>query len=87
MADYVFSAAAESDIQAIFLLSEENFGERQTDIYLDGLDPRIGRTADDLRPGLFRFPYQSHMIFYTIEPDRIVIRRILHARMDFGSHL
>jgi plasmid stabilization system protein ParE len=29
----------------------------------------------------------SHIIFYTIEPDRIVIRRILHARMDFGSHL
>jgi plasmid stabilization system protein ParE len=41
MADYVFSAAAESDIRAIFLT----------------------------------------------EPDCIVIRRILHARMDFGSHL
>jgi toxin ParE1/3/4 len=96
MADYVFSAAAEADVQAIFLFSEENFGARQTDIFMDGLDralrslaetPRIGRTADDLRPGLFRFRYQSHMIFYTIEPHRIVIRRILHARMDFGSHL
>ena len=95
MADYVFSAAAEFDIQAIFLFSEENFGERQTDISMDGLDralrnlaetPRIGRTADDLRPGLLRFRYHSHMIFYTIEPDCIVIRRILHARMDFGSH-
>jgi toxin ParE1/3/4 len=47
----------------------------------------MGRTADDLKPGFSRFRYQSHMIFYTIEPDQIVIQRVLHARMDFGSRL
>jgi toxin ParE1/3/4 len=47
----------------------------------------MGRSAEDLRSNFFRFRYQSHMIFYTIEPDRIVIQRVLHARMDFGSRL
>jgi plasmid stabilization system protein ParE len=49
--------------------------------------PEIGRKADDLRPNLFRYLYRSHMIFYTIGQDEIVIRRALHARMDFGSRL
>jgi len=49
--------------------------------------PGMGRSAEDLAPGLFRFRHQSHMIFYTAAPDLIVVRRILHARMDFGSQL
>jgi toxin ParE1/3/4 len=47
----------------------------------------MGRRAEDLRAGFFRFRYQSHMIFFTIEPNQIVIQRVLHARMDFGSRL
>ena len=72
------------------------FGPRQTDTYTQGLSrtfgvlaqtPGIGRSAEDLKPKFFRFRYQSHVIFYTIEPDGIVIQRVLHARMDFGSQL
>jgi toxin ParE1/3/4 len=96
MADYRLSAAAQSDIEAIYLYTFDTFGPRQADKYLGGLDetlqrlaaiPQMGRKADDLRKGLFRYLYQSHMIFYTIEQDEIVIRRVLHARMDFGSRL
>ena len=72
------------------------FGPSQTELYMQGLGrtfdvlaetPGIGRSAEDLKPGFFRFRYQSHMIFYTIEPSGIVIHRVLHARMDFGSRL
>jgi len=49
--------------------------------------PGIGRSAEDLKLTFFRFRYQSHMIFYTVEPNGIVIQRVLHARMDFGSRL
>ena len=96
MPDYRLSVAAEEDIGALFRFSEVTFGPRQTDTYMDGLvrsfqklaqTPGIGRSAEDLRFGFFRFRYQSHMIFYTIEPERIVIQRVLHARMDFGSRL
>lgn len=93
MADCRFSAAAEDDIQILFQSSQLMFGPRQTDIYMAGLgrvfqnladNPDMGRRADDLKRGLFRFRYQSHIIFYTAEPGQIVIQRVLHARMDFG---
>jgi toxin ParE1/3/4 len=96
MADYQLSVAAEHDLRALYRSSYTMFGPRQTDLYMEGLGrtlqnlaetPLIGRKADDLKLGFFRFRYQSHMIFYTIEPDQIVIQRVLHARMDFGSRL
>ena len=96
MADYRLSVAAEDDLRALYRSSYAMFGPRQTDLYMEGLGrafqnltqtPLIGRKADDLKVGLFRFRYQSHMVFYTIEPDQIVIQRVLHARMDFGSRL
>jgi toxin ParE1/3/4 len=96
MTDYRLSAAAESDIEAIYRYTFDTFGPVQADRYVDGLGqafqriadmPEIGRKADDLRSGLLRYLFQSHMIFYTNEHNEVVIRRILHARMDFGSRL
>lgn len=96
MADFRLSVAAEEDIRAVYRSSQTMFGPRQTEIYMEGLGrafqnlaqiPGMGRTADDLKRGFFRFRYQSHMTFFTIEPGQIVIQRVLHARMDFGSRL
>jgi toxin ParE1/3/4 len=96
MAEFRLTTAAERDIQTLFQSSQLMFGPRQTDIYMAGLDqafrnlagtPGMGRHADELKPGFFRFRYQSHVIFYTVESNRIVIRRVLHARMDFPSRL
>ena len=96
MAEYRLSIAAEADIEALYHFSRMLFGERQTEIYMEGLGqalhnlaqtPGIGRSAEDLKPEFLRFRYQSHVIFYTIEPDQIAIQRVLHARMDFGSRL
>ena len=94
MADYRLSDAAEADIEAIHLDTDETFGPRQAARYIDGLTrsfqmladfPRTGRSADDLHPDLFRFPHQSHVILYSIEPDRIVIRRVVHGRMNLSD--
>ena len=96
MAEYRLSAAAEADFEAIYLYTDETFGTRQAEAYTLGLKqtferladlPRMGRSADNFRPGLFRFRYQSHVIFYTIETHHIMIRRVLHGRMDFASRL
>ena len=95
MVEYRLSPAAESDLDAIYNYTFEVFGPRQADRYLQDLDnafqrlatmPELGREAD-WRPGLLRYRYQSHMVFYTVERDGLMIRRILHARMDFGSRL
>jgi plasmid stabilization system protein ParE len=37
-------------------------------------------------PGLYRYSYKSHMIFYTIEPDYVFIVRVLYAGADFKRH-
>jgi plasmid stabilization system protein ParE len=47
-----------------------------------GQFPRIGTPTYDLRPGLYRYHYKS----YTIEPDRVLIVRVLYARADFKRH-
>ena len=96
MADYRLSIASEEDVQGIYQFSQMMFGSRQTEIYMEGLGrafqnlaqtPEMGRSAENLKPTFFQFRYQSPMIFYTIEPDRIVIQRVLHGRMDFASRL
>jgi len=96
MADYKLSVAAEEDVDALYQFSLTMFGPRQTDTYMEGLErtfqnlsrtPGMGRSAEHLKPNFFCLRYQSHMIFYTVEPGRIVIQRVLHARMDFGSRL
>jgi len=96
MAEYRLSAAAEADIEAIYTYTYQTFGGRQAEIYVSDLKqsferladlPRIGRSAEDLGSGLFRFRYQSHIIFYTIESDYVLIQRVFHGRMDFASRL
>jgi toxin ParE1/3/4 len=49
--------------------------------------PRIGRLAGEIRPGYYRYRYQSHYVFYTLEADRIVIRNIIHVARDLRPGL
>jgi len=42
----------------------------------------MGSAADDIRPGYRRFPHESHVIFYMVDAEDILIVRILHKRMD-----
>lgn len=96
MADYKPSAATTAVLQPIYRYTARTFGSRQAESHAGGLKqtfetlaefPRTGKLAQDLRSGLFRFPFQSHIIFYTIEPTHIVIRRVLHDRMDFATRI
>jgi toxin ParE1/3/4 len=48
--------------------------------------PRIGLPTYDLFPGLYRFPYMAHVIFYTIAPEHIFIVRVLHGKADFKRY-
>lgn len=96
MADYRLSIDAVEDIRTAYRSSLMMFGPRQTEAYMEGLRrtfrnlaqiPGMGRSAEHLKSRFFSFRYQSHMIFYTVESQWIVIQRVLHARMDFGSRL
>jgi toxin ParE1/3/4 len=44
--------------------------------YLLASQPRMGRTRDDLEPGLRSHPADEFMIIYTIEDDDVVILHV-----------
>jgi toxin ParE1/3/4 len=45
-------------------------------------DPKLGRTRDDLIPGIRSLLVRPHVVFYQISPTAIRIVRILHQRFD-----
>jgi toxin ParE1/3/4 len=44
--------------------------------------PFIGRERSSLTPGLRCLVVGIHLVFYTVEPDRLVIIRVIDGRMD-----
>ena len=66
------------------------WGEDQTIRYLADLEsccrlladnPALGRSCDDVRPGLRRMERGRHVVFYRQEAGGILVSRILHQRM------
>ena len=41
--------------------------------------PGMGRSQEDLRPGLFSFPVGRYVLFYCPQPGGIVLVRVLHG--------
>jgi toxin ParE1/3/4 len=96
VASYRLSRLARSQLLAIHDYSESKFGRYQADAYHAGLEhtfrllsdfPRIGLAVDELAPGLRRYRYQSHYVFYVEEADSIFIRAILHTAQDIRPQL
>jgi toxin ParE1/3/4 len=92
---YRLSAEAVADLESIGEFGVTAFGLAQALKYLLALEsrfellaqfPRIGLPTYDLSPGLYRFPYMSHVIFYNIAPDDVFIVRVLHGKADFKRH-
>ena len=96
MAVYSLSSKAAADLDEIYEYTILHFGLEQARVYLLGLHERFemlaaqpthGRTAEELAPGLRRFEYQSHMVFYLPKENGIRIVRVLHQRMDVTRHV
>lgn len=84
------SLEAEADIDRIAAYTTNAWGGRQTDRYLDQLEsffqilaqnPSIGRPCDSIQAELRRFEVGKHVVFYVIEPDGVLIVRVLHQQM------
>lgn len=96
MADVRLSPRAETDLADIAEYTIETFGVEQARRYRDDLEacflslahnPRLGRIVEQLAPGLRRFVYRSHVVFYNEHKWGVLIVRVLHARMDAARHL
>ena len=95
MASYRLNREALEDLDRLYEHGVLTFGLRQADAYFDGIVNRFQKIADQpelypaidhIRQGYRRSVYKSHSIYYRIDPDEIVIARIL-GRQDIGKAL
>ena len=95
MAEHRLSSRAEADLAGIADYTIETFGIEQARRYRDEFEtcfenlaenPRRGRSAEPLAPGLRRFEHRSHVVFYVEDGNGVLIVRILHASMNAPRH-
>ncbi|KPF68830.1 plasmid stabilization protein [Bosea sp. AAP35] len=88
MADFALTKRAEADLYDLALFGYERFGEAQAEAYLAELDhvfkllagqPRMGRQAETIAPGVRRHDHGSHVILYEEAPSGVRILAIVHA--------
>jgi len=90
-----YSPLAESDLDDISAWSLKRFGFDQTEAYLLGIEqacvaiarnPLRARLHRGRRQGVRRVEHGSHVIFYSVEEDDVVIGRILHKHQLARRH-
>ncbi|WP_299154223.1 type II toxin-antitoxin system RelE/ParE family toxin [uncultured Christiangramia sp.] len=96
MANYKLSTRAAMDIAEIYEYGIFKFGLNQAQSYLNGLEenlgvlvtrPELSRKADYISQNLYRFKYQSHIVFFTLAENDAFVVRILEQHRDFSRHL
>lgn len=92
---YELSEQADGDLEDIFDYTEEEFGQDQAVNYLLGLEilferlvvnPKLGRTRNEIKRGLYSISYQEHIVFYRFTQN-IRIVRVLHGSRDLPRFL
>ncbi|WP_082788227.1 type II toxin-antitoxin system RelE/ParE family toxin [Sphingorhabdus sp. M41] len=96
MPELHLSRQAASDLAEIADYTINEFGIDQARLYRDQLrgcflsqldNPQLGRSAEDVSPGLRRIRQQAHVVFYKYAQNELLIVRVLHQGMDFERHL
>ncbi len=87
---YRLTEAAVENLEDIFIQSILEFGELQAFKYEDSLrrtfdlltfTPELGRKAKADNEKERRFVHGSHVIFYRIEPEEIIIESVEHGAL------
>ena len=85
------SRSADADLLGIFETGLEQFGAAVALGYRDGLAEAFGRLLRYLMSGRGRpdidetvrsIPFRSHVIFYDVDGQDVIIQRVLHGAMD-----
>jgi toxin ParE1/3/4 len=94
---FQLTVLAKEDLKNIARYTQETWGIKQRDIYLEQIDdvfqvisgaPDKGRACDEIRENYYKFSVGKHVIFYRqISKKMVQIVRILHAGMDMKNHL
>jgi len=79
----------------IWLYGCWNFGEPQADRYALKINTlfsslqvnNLGRRRIDYGRDFYSIIHSEHIIIYRVEPEQIIIVRILHHSQDYSSHI
>jgi toxin ParE1/3/4 len=92
---HLLATSAESDLDDIWYYVAKESGDPDRAehfiaslterFYLLSANPFIGRSRDDLRPGLRTFPVGQHVIVYRVENEDVVILHVFHGSRDIES--
>lgn len=86
---YGLTRRARNDLFDIFVYGYDRFGARQAETYATSLEhafellaanPRMGREARSIGPGVRRHEHASHIILYEEAPPGILILALVHSR-------
>ncbi|MFD2231344.1 type II toxin-antitoxin system RelE/ParE family toxin [Alkalimarinus sediminis] len=92
----VIAPAAKADLKEIYLYGLRQWGQAQSDSYLENLkdhfwslteQPLMGIERPELLPGARSLPIESHTLFYRVSTNTVEIIRVLHGRQDPLRHL
>jgi toxin ParE1/3/4 len=97
MTAYVLSPRAQRDVEDIWDYTADHWNVRQAETYIRQIkhavetvaaEPKNARACNDIRPGYWKYPAGSHVLFFRLTDDgSIEVVRILHSKMDFERHL
>lgn len=92
----IIAPAAKADLKDIYQYGLRQWGQQQSDSYLENLEehfwmlteqPLIGVERPDLLTDMRSLPIESHTLFYRARSGTVEIIRVLHGRQDPQRHL
>lgn len=92
----VIVPAAHTDLKNIYQYGRQQWGQSQSESYLDNIkehlwtlteQPLIGVDRSELLSRVRSLPIESHILFYRVTPDTVEIIRVLHSRQDPQRYL
>jgi toxin ParE1/3/4 len=87
---------AQADLFEIRHYTVDHWGGIQSKKYLSDLrqtikllaeTPKIGKQHPNIGPDIFSFPNVSHLIYYTLDEQQLIVFAILHKSMVPFNHL
>ena len=96
MIGYRLTPDAQSDLIEIRRYTLQQWDTAQSQKYLSGLrktirllaeTPSLGKTRLEVGVDVLSFPYVSHVIYYVVHEQQLVVFAVLHKRMVPHHHL
>jgi len=96
MVSYRFTSDAQEDLTKIRYYTVEQWGSNQSNKYLMELQrtisvlaesPMIGTKRADISQDTFSFPHASHVIYYLMREEYLLIFAVLHKNMVPNNHI